>query len=302
MNVVIRLPWKRPNEESKWTPEKDNILWTFLVMYRSTEMNWDVISNRLGMPPDECIKRAGYLYQQQLHTIQQKRLSSSSSSLARQPSQESLRESPTGRPSPLSQSPSQREHTHLSQPTHHLSSSPSLSAASSYNDKVDPEYLRECVRRHDFDWLSVGHELSINPMQCRKMYMGLASIATSVPSPNTSSQMFHRAQLPPFDVVMNNLQQHNVQQQQRALPQLQQPPTFSDFSLPAFLPDETKPVNSAASSINSNSSGSVSSMKLGSDMSDDFNANSSSGELFSDTSLTHSALESACFSDTKALE
>jgi len=298
INVVVRLPWKRPQEEQKWTSEKDNMLWTFLAMYRSPDMNWDVISNRLAMPIDECIKRAGYLYQQQLHNLQQKRniSSSSSSLLTRQPSQECLvqrNDSPSGRNAALpglSASP-----TNNYSPLVPIVQHP-------YSDKVNPEYLKECVKRHDFDWVSIGHELGMNPLQCRKYYIELeqvnnVNIYTQQPAFKTSSPSSNPIPL------TNPLHPTSPYEQPRINPQSTAPPSdpdpkFTNFSLPAFLPDESK-ANSVVSSLGSNSSGSL---KLASDMSDDYNGNSSSGELFSDTSLTRSALESTYFSDPKVLE
>jgi hypothetical protein len=279
LHVVVRVPWKRPKEDVKWTPEKDNILWTYLIMYQSSNMNWDLIAGRLNMPADECIKRASYLYQQQLHLLQQKRYTS----LTKQSPQQNVR--PSGDSNPGIR-PTATAVTSRSSPSHSPSTSPiqilpaQHSPSPQHDQKIDPEALRECVQRHDFEWATIGRELGMNPRECRKLYFALQeyanpstySISTpiSIPAPTSSS---FAASSSHFDMKPNTLPilpAPAISLSTVAVPT----PLAQLVSIPAFLQDDYKE-----------------------DIGD-----SSSGELFSDSSVTRSALESAIISDPKILE
>jgi len=315
MHVVVRLPWKRPKEELKWTLEKDNILWTFLAMSQSSNLNWETISQRVSMPPDECVKRASYLYQQQLHFLQQRHntlpkqpVSPSEPFRADPPNVRSSRgspstSSPTLSSSLSSSSPSSSSHSYLSQ----------ARSQSKLDAPIDIDALRECVKKFDFEWAAVGREMGANPMDCRKLYFAslednpskssITGSPSNFPSPrNVLTASTYGSPVPPLSstpprislaqgVVSPVIAPTSAGSSFTAVTRIpplestgQQALTHSHIlphfdSIPAFLPDEVN-------------------LPSGSD-SGEFGEND---ELFSDSSVTQSALESAYFSDPKIIE
>eukprot|EP01137_Pigoraptor_chileana_P019636 Opistho-2@80919 len=78
MHVVVFVPWPRPQVaggQPVWTDERDHRLWQLLSASPGAtdgETDWDAIATSLGVTPEECVERSGYLYQQRLRQVHSK--------------------------------------------------------------------------------------------------------------------------------------------------------------------------------------------------------------------------------------
>jgi len=74
MKVVVRVPWKRTQEqkesESEWNSSKEQLLQIWLSINPQQEINWQAISSRLGISVEECIRKSEELNQRKLRYLQ----------------------------------------------------------------------------------------------------------------------------------------------------------------------------------------------------------------------------------------
>jgi hypothetical protein len=186
MQVVIRVPWKRPknfvadlNSHPKsdletsstlWTPERDAELWKLLALSPPDQVDWDSVAQKLNITPEECSDRSTFLYRQQIEKIQQHMFQKKRQSLLMNQSttsvnNNSLMEYPVN---------SNKSLTNIDVKATTTSGSDSFRDPSSkltrHLPNIPREVLNPLVTKFDFDWVKVGAELNLDPETCREVF------------------------------------------------------------------------------------------------------------------------------------
>ncbi|KYR00546.1 hypothetical protein DLAC_02559 [Tieghemostelium lacteum] len=180
MNIIVRLPYKRPTsveENPIWTNEKDTILWKFISLHSQSNNNtdWNTISNRLNISESQCKLRASHLYKQQFLKLQNEAMTSLSitdgDNKVLTPPQQQQQQQQTKFYQPQSQTYSNLLDNDFKREQTKSSTTPQRPFQ--FKTYEEGQRFKEWVIKKNFDWLSISNELGLAASECRILYQSI---------------------------------------------------------------------------------------------------------------------------------